>query len=112
MKIKDIQNWVWFQKISLNLKWLIFKDKIRYFIYCRRGWHNVRPSSWLRQNSKDEKLEVSFLRCPYCNTLFFRNKEDKKIYLRLKDQERSMYQTIFGQILKGRHKIKEFEEVK
>ena len=67
------------------------------------------------QHSKDEKLEATFLICPYCNRLLYRSKEDKKNYLRQKDQERSIrsiYQNTFKQVTKGKHEIKVFEEVK
>ena len=76
-----IDLWIW--KIRIWLKWIYFKDFFRRNIHCRFGYHKVRGLNRTTINHYKEKLEVSYLDCPVCNTYFFRNEADKKIWKRI-----------------------------
>lgn len=68
--------------------------------HCNKGFHKLSPCSWESTNCKKETLKTSWLECHYCNTLIFRNEEDKKIYLRLKEQEKAYFKNLFKAMMR------------
>lgn len=53
--------------------------------YCRKGLHKIIPreDKMVCRNSKlkvTKRLKVRYIRCQYCNYMFFANDKDKKIY--------------------------------
>ena len=83
-------------KIRILYRWILHKDAVYRFIYCKRNWHRLRSNKWIRHNANGEVLEVSYLECVYCQTCFFQNEEDKEVYIRLKYAERSNWQRTMG----------------
>lgn len=53
------------------------------------------------ENSKGEKIEVSYVKCKNCDYRFFTCKEDKEKYLRLIDAEKSQRKNFTNALLKG-----------
>ena len=108
MKMKINVSW-WGIKISFLLFKINLERKVKRFLFCKRDWHRLRPQHIIVTNSKKEKIECCFLECIICDTCFFRNEEDKKSYVRIKEKDRSMLKQLFNFKPKGKIKVREFK---
>ena len=63
---------------------------------CKKGWHLLRPEKVKVTTWKNGKTEIiydnSFLKCAYCNWLFFPTKEEKEAYEKWKRREHEQNQ--------------------
>ena len=87
-------------KIILLIYWLRLQYYVKRFIHCKYNYHQFYPVNVSVTNSKQQLLEVKYFRCNVCNTLFFNNTDDKKIYKRIKDKENSCLQNMFKNMWK------------
>lgn len=85
-KIKDkIYLYLLFRKIALIEK---KKLKIRKK-YCAFGWHKLRIYQWSIKESGKRIKKVTFLKCYFCEYVFFASKKDKDKYLQMKNPKRN-----------------------
>ena len=97
-------------RIMLSLRWILFKDRVKRFIYCRRGWHKVRNGSMSTTNSKKQTIETNCVKCVYCNTIFFPTEKDKKNFLRIEEKKwentKKFIEALTNKKVKNKGKIK------
>jgi len=115
--------WEW--KIKWLFFWLELNDKWKRFWYCRRNYHKPITGSTEVSNSKGLHLKTAFIRCIYCNTIFFTNKRNKDHYQRIRQRERPDFRPFINglnlkesimmpkkqraKLMAGRLKTKEFK---
>jgi hypothetical protein len=96
---------------SRKVDWLLFKINAESFInkklHCNRGYHRLTSHKIDVHNSKGTKLSTAYLECHICNRLFFPSERLKRNYLRIKDQEVSNFNRVFGINLKRKKGVKE-----
>lgn len=109
----------------MSLKWIILKceislffhkikNAVQRFIYCRRGYHRFESCKKQLTNRKGEKLNVSYIRCKICGSVFFSSKEDKDIYKRIEESKQDLFRDIVKRMKdmeipkKSKVKVKEF----
>lgn len=94
--------WRWFMlTIDSSLKYYYFKQRLRYRLLCKRGWHKMGRCYMSKTNSKGKYLSVHYLECHNCKTVYFITKRQKNNYLRLKESRRDTRANAFEQIEPG-----------
>ena len=77
----------------LKIKYLLFKhelvDKWMRKKYCHKGFHKLFHSFYGSSKGNQRMRYVHFLKCRFCNYIFFARETDKKRYLELTTRERS-----------------------
>lgn len=83
---KDKILWeLWMLKIKYRLYVSDFLNKIKYKIYCKRGYHKITDNYISTENSKGEKKEVHYIECKICKTKYFVSVEDKNKYIQINE---------------------------
>jgi hypothetical protein len=99
-------SWWWFMfKMNIMIKRMDIDYKIKRWFYCRRGYHflihdgfEITSQRFDRKKKKWIKrtvVRLNYLRCPYCNFLFFSSDADKKKYEWNKEREMRMFKRAF-----------------
>jgi len=89
----------------LRLKYLLFKhelvDKCMRRKYCHKGFHKL-TAGYLATSGTETKFKwkrVYYLKCLYCNYLFFASKSNKQKYLDMTAKERSAFRGLLSSSL-------------
>jgi len=66
-------------------------DRIRRWLYCRRGYHRLRPESlriekWVLGGKNRCTLNAKWLECHICGRLFFNTKEERDKYAKYQER--------------------------
>lgn len=86
----------------IKIRWLLFKrevfDKMMRKKYCHKGFHKL-ISGYLGISGPETKYrwqKVHYLKCLYCNYLFFASKSHKQRYLDMTTKERSAFRGLLS----------------
>lgn len=101
---------------EIKWKWMLFKlrfDMIPYEIlqkymrknYCRYGIHKLYSSYEGRGGSNQRMKYVRFLKCRFCDYLFFAKKSDKKRYEEWHKKEKEMFSALMSATLSQKRNI-------
>ena len=105
--------------VGWRLMWMIYKKaiikKYHQITKCRRGWHKLMNSrlrveymQFIKTGKRTTKFKAEFLKCKYCDYLFFPSKEDKEQYLKYLRKKEREDKKLLGMMLK----YKKVEDIK
>jgi len=101
----DIKHKLFISSIRARLWWYEWRDKQYRRRYCRKGFHRIRSLFYSCQKNNEKEKKVNFLRCHYCNYIFFANKEAKEMYMELKGNSDKRMQDLLKQTLETHNQI-------
>lgn len=86
----------------LKLKWWIFKqdvfNKMMRKKYCHKGFHKLFKSSIGHGGTNQRMKYIHFLKCRYCNYIFFAKIADKKRYEKMTAKETSAFKEMLSRL--------------
>lgn len=112
-------------RISFLLWRLNVRCAWKRLLYCSRDYHRLTSGATTVKNSEGLWLRTAFVKCVFCNTLFFPNKNYKRSYQRIRQRERADFSGYLNtahflentnmskkersKLMSGKLKTKEFE---
>ena len=91
----EIGQYIWWKSYLFSLKIKINrheKEHKKYrSIYCRKGFHKLYNAYIAQGQSGKRMRKVWYLKCRYCDYVFFSSPNDKKKYLDMTAKERSAW---------------------
>ena len=93
--------------LNLKIKLLLFKhETVRKWMrkkYCSKGFHNIYTGCLSHGHSGlDNKMhtkKVHYIRCRFCNYMFFASPRDKQKYLKMTAKERSAFRDLLSSVM-------------
>jgi len=70
--------------------------------YCRYGIHKIQSSGISYGGTNQRMKHISFLRCHYCNYLFFAKKSDRERYLKHEQMTKGNASALFENLSSGK----------
>ena len=93
--------WKWYMfKIRFDLMSEYKKQKYMKKNYCRYGIHKIYNHSISFGSGGKRMTHIRFIKCRWCNYIFFANKSDKNKYEKYKDDEKKATNNLFGTMKK------------
>jgi hypothetical protein len=97
---------------DLKWKWFLWRtirswehhNKSVYKKHCKKGFHQLNRMAQILWLPNKKEYKVEYLKCPYCNYLFFSTVEDKRLYLALTGTHRKKMLQAFDKIKKQRRR--------
>lgn len=78
---KRIDSWFWMKKLLLQCWWWERDRRHARRKYCRKGFHKLIVCRYGQKRHNDKRMRyVSYLKCRYCDWVFFANLSQKKRY--------------------------------
>jgi hypothetical protein len=72
------------------------KSSILRNILCRFGWHHTYPSGErYEENSRGIMLHTYYIKCHYCDRIYFPTRYQKEMHMRIKERERQIFKNTF-----------------
>jgi hypothetical protein len=97
---------------DLRWKWFLWRtfrvwehrNKVMCEKHCKKGFHKLDRMVQILWLPNKKEYKVEYLKCPYCNFLFFSTVEDKRLYLALTGTHRDKRLKAFDKIKKQRRR--------
>lgn len=90
---QKIDRWIFGYQVRFLYWRLTTSNRIRRWLYCRKGYHKIRPQ-YLKVSvggsGKKERciFHGNWFECIYCNRLFFTTKKERDKYARYQEREK------------------------
>lgn len=106
--MKKLMNWLRWKWTEARLLWIIYPIMIECWWHrhkCRKGFHYLHNESCKVTTYKNGKqvvlLDTQFLKCKYCEYLFFPTKEMKEAYQKYKRKEEEQSKRLLKALMEG-----------